>query len=187
MIFGQSAAKFTNIAETVTVLLDYDNLTPSWIEPNEIMHESIVNKHREWIKIADHHASFSVMINLHKYPIPQAKFIEIYNYLNTDVYFYPHRDAGALKDSTGAKVKFHIESIEPFCLEEPWYDALNITFKSKDGIDFSQSLTGLLIDKDGDFLQNKAGDNLIVKPGFQFGEIEKQSEGDPDTGTSESA
>ena len=43
MIFGVQAGKFTNTAGTVEVLLDYDVLTPSWIEPNEIMHESVIN------------------------------------------------------------------------------------------------------------------------------------------------
>lgn len=180
MIFGVQAGKFTNTGRTVEVLLDYDVLSPSWIEPNEVMHESVINKHREWITIADPHASFTVMVNLHKYASPQQKFIEIYNHLNTDVYFYPHRDAGALKTSAGVEIKFHLAAIEPFCLEEPWYDALNITFVSKDGFDFSQSLTGLLEDKSGDLLENIDGDNLIIKPGFQWHEDEKTGTGDGD-------
>lgn len=186
MIFGVQAGKFTNTARTVEVLLDYDVLTPSWIEPNEVMHESVINKHREWIRIAGHHSSFTIMVNLHKYPLPWQKFIEIYNFLNTNVYFYPHRDAGALKNSAGTEIKFHITNIEPFCLEEPYYDALNITFVSQDPFDFSQSLTGLLENKAGDLLQDKAGDNLIVKPGYAFYDEEKAGTGDGD-GSAEAA
>lgn len=186
MIFGIQAGKFTNATRTIEVLLDYDVLTPSWIEPNVIQHESVINKHREWIKIADHHASFTVMVNLHKYTSPWTKFIEIYNHLNTLVYFYPHRDAGALKTDAGVEIRFFIESIEPFCLEEPWYDALSITFRSQDPYDFSQSLEGLLEDKSGDLLEDKSGDNLIIKPGYGYYDHEESSTGDGD-GSAEAA
>jgi len=186
MIFGVQAGKFRNTAGTVEVLLDYDVLSPSWIEPNVIMHQSVINTHREWIKIADHHASFTVMVNLHKYANPWTKLIEIYAHLNTLVYFYPHRDAGALKNDAGTEIKFFIESMEPFCYEEPWYDAVNITFRSQDPYDFNQSLDGLLENKSGDLFQDKSGDNLIIRPGYQYHEDEKTDPGDGD-GTTESA
>ena len=64
MIFGVQAGKFTNVARSIEVLLDYDVLSPSWIEPNVIMHQSVINTHREWIKIADHHASFCKRRNI---------------------------------------------------------------------------------------------------------------------------
>lgn len=184
MIFGVQASRFVTTTGS-TIDLDYDILEmANWIEPNIITHESVINKHREFIKIADPHASFSVVINLHKYPIPFTKFIEIYNHLTTLVYFYPHRDGGALNNTNGDPIKFFFAAMEPFCLDEPYYDALRLTFVSQDGIDFTQSLTGFLIDKNDNLFIDKDGDNLIIKPGRQFGEIEETGTGDPG-GTSE--
>lgn len=184
MIFGIQNSKIKSLSGT-EIDLKYDILEPSWIEPNIITNQSIVNAHREWKKIADPHASFSVVVNLHKYPIPDSKFIEIYNYLNTLVYFYPHKDGGAINDTSGVPVKFYFADMQMFCLEEPYYDACRLTFISQDGIDFSQSLTGFLENKSGDLLMDKDGDNLIIKPGHQFVEEEKQSVGDPGTSSEE--
>lgn len=164
MIFGIAAGKFTNTAETATVLFVYDVLSPSWTVPREIENESVINAHREWTDIGSgyDHAEFSVLVHIFKEADPAAKFTEIYAYNHSDVYFYPHADKDALQDSAGAKVKFHITQIEPFCLEEPWYDVLRVIFKSKDPVDLIKNITGVLLSEDGTPITSEGGTEIIL-------------------------
>lgn len=171
MIFGSQAPQFKNTSKTQTVDLDYAVMDPNWFSVREIEHESVINAHREFYKVSNPHAEFSVTIHLFKYPFPNSKFDEIYPYLHQDVYFYPHRDGGPLNDVDGNEILFHITDIQALYLEQPaYYDVLIITFKSKDPISFTESFTSILTEKDGTNIVTKDGKQIRIKPGRELTE-----------------
>lgn len=183
MIFGSQAPQFKNATKTQTVDLDHAVMEPNWFSVREIEHESVINAHRGFIKISDPHAEFQVSIHLFKYANPNSKFDEIYPYLHQDVYFYPHRDGGPLNDSDGVEILFHITDIQAIYLEQPYhYDVLTLTFKSKDPINFSESFTSILTEKDGTNIVTKDGKQIKIKPGRDL--TEEVTTKDEDTGAS---
>ena len=171
MIFGSQAPQFKNTAKTQTVNLDHAIMDPNWFSVREIEHESVINAHREFYKVANPHAEFAVTIHLFKYDFPNSKFDEIYPYLHQDVYFYPHRDGGPLNDANGTEILFHITDMQAIYLEQPsYYDVLIISFKSKDPISFSESFTSILTQNDGTVIQTGDGKNIKIKPGRELTE-----------------
>lgn len=119
-----------------TVLLEHSLLTPSYAEPDEAVHSSVLTGIRSIVTNGDY-VSFRVIVHLFKYDDPGAKFAEIFAYNHLDVYFYPHEDGSAIGDDLGKAisdgsdwfdssdfVEFHITKIKPFYLNyEQSHDA----------------------------------------------------------------
>ena len=127
-------------------------------KPRKIESESVINAHREWLKVGTgSHVDVVVRVNLYEYADPVKKYEEIIAYEDNDIdQFAPHKDKDYLKDSAGSYVEFHIESIVPKRIFQPhFYDVVFITFKSKDPVDLSKGLyTAILDDLDDSILDD---------------------------------
>ncbi len=75
----------------IEILLDHSEIVRDEPDIKTIMHESIINRHREWVDFAEHWA-FDVMINVHKYSDSLIKFNELYEQLGKEGILYRHRD-----------------------------------------------------------------------------------------------
>lgn len=137
MIFGSGKPKF--VLGVTDHLLDYSMVTGEFL-PEEIEQVSVINGHREFIVKGDY-AEFEVLVHLHKYANPRAKFEELYACRGADVVFYPHREGEPLKDGNGNNVLFHISAMVPGYLQNIVnYDILSIRFRSKDFVDLSNNV-----------------------------------------------
>jgi len=139
-LFGIQAPKY--IVGSTTVNLDHWITLDDGPEDDIIMHESIINRHREWV-VKGQHWIFSGNLLLFKYADPQTKYDE----LKPDEYtlvdqLFRRRDGIAIKDAADAVVKFRVESIhETYIKDHPDYpDILRITFKSQDYIAMEKSV-----------------------------------------------
>ena len=120
-----------------TVLLDYVRITKDEPEVDELMHQSELTGHREFVDRGDHWV-FEVVLNLYKYSDPRSKFEQIYHYRHKNVDLWRHRDGAALADADGNNVSCRIVEIRPFYLEQSTFrDQLLIRFVSRDYVDFS--------------------------------------------------
>ena len=143
MLFGTGSAKFTTTNGSATVLLEYCNIQPDWCLRNIGVRTSIYD-HYHTYEFRGDYSEFTVVLNLHKYDDPSVKFQEIYPYIYTEVYFWPHVDAYAVSGSNpdfvvGGPVVpewipsvFFIDSMEHSYYSEDYVekDILNIHFKS---------------------------------------------------------
>lgn len=172
MIFGIGNCKFEEINGAETVDLIYSTLEPDFVQPNEIEHQSVVNGYRSYTKISNPHAEFVVMVNLFKYNNPGTMFWRIYQYLNKDVWFYPH------KENT-LKIKCHIVDIKVLYLEQPWhYDVCQITFRSVEPVQYlEETFTSVLTDKSGNYMTDKSGNKIDIKIGPQLFKEDPPSSG----------
>ena len=182
MIFGLLHPKF-QIPGGNFITLEHANIEPSWMQPNLIEHQSVLNGHREWVKVSDEHAEFVITVNLHKYDSAENKFRELLLYRNTEVYFHPHSDAGAIRDANGDKVLFRIVEMTPFYnfYDEAYvhYDAIIIKFRSKDPVDYEQSINvpDVLGQKDGSLITDKSGKGIRIKKGPAKASVETPNYG----------
>lgn len=138
MIFGISKPKF--VFSATDYFLDYAVLAPNYSIPQSEEQVSILTGHRELVEKGDY-AEFTVLVHLHKYADPRAKFEELYPAYRQTVKFYPHRDGAALQDINGDDAMFMITEMKPGYLSNLVnFDILTITFKSKDYIDLSDQV-----------------------------------------------
>lgn len=160
MILGDQNCQIQDISSSEIIDLLYSNMDPDFIQPNEIEHQSVINGYRSYTKISNPHAEFVVTIHLFKYSNPGSMFWKIYQYLNKDVWFYPH------KNNT-LKIKCHIVDIKLFYLEQPWhYDACTITFRSVEPVQYiAETFTSVLVDKDDNYITDKDGNRIYIKKG----------------------
>lgn len=128
----------------MTVLLDYVVVDKDEAEDRSGFYESVITNHREKDSRGEHWV-FSVILNLWKYGSEAAiksKLDEIYQYRNSDLTLYRHRDSDPFKDAAGNDVLFFIDEIRPFYMERiAFRDRLLVTFRSKDPVDFTQNVT----------------------------------------------
>lgn len=138
MIFGISKPKF--VFNSTDYFLDYSVLSPNFSIPQSVEQTSVITGHRELVEKGDY-AEFTVLVHLHKYADPRAKFEELYPAYRKSVKFYPHRDGEALKDVNGDDALFIVSEMKPGYLSNLVnFDILTITFKSKDYIDLSDQV-----------------------------------------------
>lgn len=129
MIFGSGSAKFTSAS--VTVDLEYSVLVPNFIESETIQHVSVIDGARNYITLGDY-SSFKVDVYLFKYANPRDKFLEIYDYIHTDVNFFPHSDGKTMYGNDGAIMQCHITDMKLSYLDNKDYrDLLTISFETK--------------------------------------------------------
>jgi hypothetical protein len=139
-IFGSGSAKFQPVGTTSSISLDYSNITPEWILSDENDYKSVITGHKSFITLGDY-SNFNVQVNLWKYSSPSTKFRELYSYIHSNVYFWPHNDGMAISGSTNLPVEFHITEIKHSYLENYTFkDVLNINFVAVDYTCVSKSL-----------------------------------------------
>jgi hypothetical protein len=138
MIFGNAKPKF--VYSAVEYMLDYSTLEGEFSVPQSQEQQSVLNGHRELVETGDY-AEFTVLVHLHKYANPRAKFEELYTAYRKSVKFYPHRDGTALKDMNGDDALFIVTEMRPGYISNIVnYDILTIVFKSKDYVDLSDQV-----------------------------------------------
>lgn len=163
-VFGLGVPKFvgTGSPDSGTLILYYSNLDPQWSDKRQKMFESPVSEsgHRTW-KVKGKHASFTVMVHLHKYDVtPPAAGAEyqtskafvkkLLTYEDKDVTFYPFKDAATLNDGAGLPLKdassntitCHIADLQFDFLEKAGsrFDVCTITFVTNDFYDINKSV-----------------------------------------------
>lgn len=151
MIFGNKAPKIE--VSGVKVLLDFAVIERDETDRKDIIHESNLGRARKIITKPDHH-DFVVVIHLHRYNDPQAKYDEIVAHLNSKIVkLWRHRDGLAfVKNGTSNEADFWFESYQELYITTTDYaDGLRLMFRSIDLIDhsshgdnftFARALTG---------------------------------------------
>ena len=135
MIFGSGSAKFTGVAGVPAVVtLENSIIRPEWCNRNYSVNQAI-SDHYSTFKFHGDYSEFWVDLNLYQYTAPDDptdKFAEIYPYLYTDVYFWPHVDGKAISGSNGIPTKFFIDEMKHSYLSDDFTtkDVLSIHFKS---------------------------------------------------------
>ena len=138
-IFGTGSAKF-KFGGDADVDLDYSVLKPKWVLSDYIEHKSVITGQKQFIPLGDY-SEFIVDVHLYKYGDPSAKFSEIYDYLHTNVAFWPHSDGSAVKSADDSNTEFFISDMNLSYLEDVDYnDVLSIKFVSSDYTIVSKSL-----------------------------------------------
>jgi len=108
MIFGTGSAKFSRSGSDV--LLQNSILEPNYITRNVITTTSIHDHYNTYNFLGDY-SDFNVKINLWQYDDATIKYNEIYPYLYSYVYFWPHEDGNAITGSDGNPALFFIDKI----------------------------------------------------------------------------
>ena len=143
-IFGASAPKFIFDPageNEATILLDYWTTTLDEPEIREVVHESELQASRQIVPRGDFWI-FEGRINLYKYGTLaeiRSKFEEIYQYNNSEVELYKHRDGEAYKDSSNNSVLFYLRVTPRNLTTLDYRDILMLTFRSLKSVDFSDS------------------------------------------------
>lgn len=147
-LFGIRYPKLLSSTETVTLTLENSNIIPSWEEPDEIIHTSVINDVRTIISKGAY-SSFKIIVDLHKFATPSLKLIEILSWVHADAYFYPHIDGvnsgdglgKAIQDSSSNKVLFHITEVKPFYIPNTSkIDACVVKLVSNDYTDYGKTI-----------------------------------------------
>lgn len=114
------------------VLVDHCVILRSEPEPKTILHESIINRHREWIDIYNHHI-VECIVYLCKYADPNAAYQNFLQYEGALVdSLYEYIDGLPFYDENYSPAKFWFEKIKPRYIETDEYpDELRFTFKSE--------------------------------------------------------
>ena len=127
-IFGSLYPKF--IYDSTEVDLQNSLLDPVFLNSDEIVHVSGLNGKKNYLNLFDN-SKFTVTVNLFKYDNPTDKLLELYEYLNKSVTFYPFADGNPIKDIAGNVVLFTITNISPYFLFNTGeYDVVLIEFES---------------------------------------------------------
>lgn len=139
-IFGIQSPKFVKGANTY--LLDHSVIIKDAPEQDIIMHESILNRHREFV-IKGKHWVFEINLLLFKYGVDaQDKYDELKPLERTLVdQLFRRKDGIAIKDSTNTLVKFFIDEItETYLNRWDFPDVLRIRFVSEKYVDMTKSV-----------------------------------------------
>lgn len=136
--FGIAAPKFVH--SSTTYLLDHVVILKDEPETEFIRHESIINRHREWVPKGTHWI-YQVNLLLFKYADPSAKYAELKALERANVsQLFRRRDGAPIKDASNADVEFRIDSINETYIDRYDYpDVLTITFKSVDYVEMEKS------------------------------------------------
>lgn len=134
MIFGNQAPKFQ--VSATDVLLDYAVIEVDDIDYATLMNESKLDRQRDFITRPRHHI-FQVLIHLHRYQSPKAKFDEIVAHLGTATcQLWRHRDAQAFQDTGSNDANFIFFSYQSLYITTTDYaDGLRLVFRSAEAID----------------------------------------------------
>ncbi len=134
MIFGNQAPKFS--VSAVDVLLDFAVIETDAVDEKTITHESGLERARVHITKPKHH-KFVVVVHLHRYADPTAKFDEITAHLDSKLCkLWRHRDGQAFQSDAVADALYLFKSFDRFYITETSYpDGLRIQFESIDVID----------------------------------------------------
>lgn len=130
MIFGTTIPKIENaLTSSVTMLLYNSELDPTFMDPNTLEHQSVINGTRNYITFGDY-AEFDITINLFK---GNVTFSDLKLWDKTDVYLYPHSNGNKVVDKYNEPLLFTIQSINPYYLTQTeTYDVAIMKLKSKD-------------------------------------------------------
>ena len=138
-IWGTGSAQFQFPGDSV-VTLEHSTMQGDYILPDIIEHKSIITGKKHFINNGDY-SEFTVNVYLYKYADASAKFSEIYDYLHTNVYFWPHNDGKAISGSDSSPTEFFISDMSLSYLEDANYnDLLTIKFVASDYTVVSKSL-----------------------------------------------
>jgi len=133
MIFGNAAPKFQ--VSATDVLLDYAVIEVDEIDYGNKLHESELARARSFQTHPRHH-TFQVLIHLHRYQSPKAKYDEIVQHLNATVQLWRHRDGQAFQDTGSADADFiFIEYQRLYITTTNYADGLRLKFQSLEAID----------------------------------------------------
>ena len=157
-VFEIGPATFTGngTPDSDTVIIYYGILEPSFSEEVLKMFESPISEAgtRTW-KYKGRHATFEVLVHLHKYDLATKPSIsawhqsakamakKLISYYNQDVTFYPFYDSGnalPIKDSADAVVYCRLMHIDFNFLKKPGnaYDICTLTFKTNKFYDINK-------------------------------------------------
>lgn len=130
-IFGEER-KIKFVKDMTTITLDHCVILIDEPEPKTIMHESIINRHREWIDIYNHH-KIEGIVYLFKYADPAASYENFLQYEGQLVdELYNFIDGDPLSDAGDNPVNFLLKKIKPLYLETDEYpDVLRFIFESQ--------------------------------------------------------
>ena len=166
MIFGKQAPKFIydeGGGSEETVLLDNVVIMEDGTEPDEVVHESPLTKHRNFIDNGEHYR-FKVMQYIFK-DDPYNKYMKLNEFKNKLVTLYRHRDNPPFQDSDENNVLFKVR-VQPQYLETiEFRDVVIVTFISQDPVDVSKSAEASvghgLVDGIGARLEDETGAGLL--------------------------
>jgi len=139
-IFGVQSPKV--VFETATITLDYSIIIQDRPVPDLILHESIINRHREWVVLGKHWV-FEINLLLFKYTTgAAAKYAAVKamegGYVDQ---LFRRTDGVALKDSSSTLIRFLVEEVSETYLDTPDFpDILRIRFISENYIDITKSI-----------------------------------------------
>jgi len=124
-IFGTYHCRLSG---SVTVDLLYENISPTYIIPDEFEYVSILTGHKSYSNKRAHFSAFDIDINMFK---AGNDIKEIFSKLlilkNEEFYFRPHIDEQEIRDMFGNNIKFHLLKAEPYYLNsQNQYDAMKI-------------------------------------------------------------
>lgn len=143
-IFGAGAPKFVHDLggeNEATVLLDHWIQTNDGLDTKEKQIESELEASRDYIVLGDF-LQIEGRVNLYAFGALTAirsKFEEIYQFNNTDVVLYKHRDGQPFKDSSGNNVLFRMHVTPKNLTTLDYRDILIINFRSLTAVDYSES------------------------------------------------
>lgn len=109
MLFGSGSSKFQSGA--TTVLLEHSLIEPDYCIRNISTTTSVYDHYHTYDFHGDY-SEFTVQLNLFKYDSPVDKYNEVYNYLYTNVYFWPHVDGVAISGSNNEGMLFFIDEMK---------------------------------------------------------------------------
>jgi len=166
-IWGESYSQFKT-SDSRVITLGHSIIKPTWQEPNQLEHRSIINGVRSYVEISKDFASFDVVVNIKSFGVPATagaeKLWEIMRENHTTVKFMPHVDfAHYLKTAGGAEATFYITRMIPYYFKtEPHvlHDRLLITFKSLVYVDILADSPEVPVDTITDDLGDTITDDL---------------------------
>ena len=124
---------------SIDYLLDHTITSADEPDNADIMNESVINRHREWVDRGEHY-HFAVTISLHKYADPSTAFNNFYALKGQLVKLWRHRDGIQFQDKDGNDVLFRVNKVVPFYLQTADFkDTLYMEFVSQDVVDISKS------------------------------------------------
>ena len=122
---------------SVTVSLDKMVIVKDEPVVRQIIQESEITGHREYVRRGDHW-DFQIRLNLFKYSDPRSKYEELYQYLHRKVSLYRHSDGSPFVDSDGNDALFIFDAmLSKYLTTIDYEDLLILTFKSLDWVDLS--------------------------------------------------
>jgi hypothetical protein len=130
-IYGEER-KIKFVKNGTTIPIDYCVILRSEPEPKTILHESIINRHREWIDIYDHWI-VECIAYLCKYADPNAAYENFLQYEGDLIdELYDYIDGSPFYDENFEAIEFRLDKIKPRYIKTDEYpDELRFTFRSQ--------------------------------------------------------